>query len=256
MIKKDQPTNQSLLRGRVYAFRASQQALHPPARLVMFTDAILAIAATVLVLNLVVQPDTRANGLAHQLGVQGASLLSVMLGFLWIIGAWVLSHRALRQLRGVDHYMTLLVMASTVTITLIPFATQLLAHGYGHSDFWIGVEAVSVVVLLGSALSAIGTNYAHRHNLITGRPDNSQRRTALTIWYIVLGLMALSCLLAPVAPWVALSIVVLTRVSALLPLASDRFGYGGMHDESGNVTNTPSGAEAPLNPHISSTDLE
>ena len=212
---------------RVYTFHASEQAVHPATRLAGFTDAILAIASTLLVLQLSVGPDRPGAGLAHQIHNQRAALVSVLLGFVWIAGAWVLSHRSLRQLRGVDHYMTLLVIASTLSITLIPYAILLLAHGYDHGDFWIGVEAVALVVLIGTVLSALGTDYAHRHQLLLGSPSPEQRRAALTIWYAVTFLVVLAVVLAPFAPWVAFAIVVLTRVSALLPLYSDRVGHTG-----------------------------
>jgi TMEM175 potassium channel family protein len=206
----------------VYTFRAADQGVHPATRLAGFTDAILAIAATLLVLNLTVTSDRPGNGLAHQISTQRAALVSVLLGFIWIAGQWVLSHRTLRQLRGIDHYMTLLVIASTLSITLIPFATLLLAHGYGHADFWVGVEAVCLVVLIGTVLSALGTDYAHRHGLLAVPAAPVQRRAALTIWYAVTSLVVLAVLLAPWVPWLAFAIVVFTRLSALAPLASDR----------------------------------
>lgn len=212
---------------RVYTFRARDQAVHPTARLAIFTDAILAIAATLLVLDLHVAPDVRGHGLASQINSQRATLASVLLGFLWITGTWVLSHRSLRQLRGVDHYMTLLILAGTLTITLIPFATLLLGVGYGHGDFWVGVEAVSIVILLGTVFSALGTDYAHRRGLLVAGSTAPQRRAALTIWYAVMGLVLLAVVTAPFAPWFALACVVVTRISALLPLGSDRAGLTG-----------------------------
>jgi uncharacterized membrane protein len=217
----------------VYTFRAEDQGVHPATRLAGFTDAILAIAATVLVLNLTVAPDRPANGLAHQINTQRAALVSVLLGFIWIAGQWVLSHRTLRQLRGVDHYMTLLVIAATLSITLIPFATLLLAHGYDHGDFWVGVEAVSLVVLIGTVLSALGTDYAHRHGLLAVAATKEQRRAALTIWYAVTTLVVLAVLLAPWVPWLAFAIVVFTRLSALAPLASDRVTPGHASSDAG-----------------------
>jgi uncharacterized membrane protein len=226
-VTDDQPGAERAWWQRVYAFKPSEQSVHSTARLAGFTDAILAIAATVLVLNLTVANDVRHNRLAHQINDQRAALWAVLLGFLWITGTWVLSHRTLRQLRGADHYMTVLVVAGTLSITLIPFATLLLAKGYGHDDFWIGVEAVSLVILIGTALSAIGTDYAHRRGLLATASDPVQRRTALTIWYVVMGLVVLAVFIAPFAPWVALAIVIVTRISALLPLASDRAGYSG-----------------------------
>jgi uncharacterized membrane protein len=207
---------------QVYTFRARDQAVHPTTRLGGFTDAILAIASTVLVLNLTVRAEAVGGTLSTQIDHQHAAILSVLLGFIWILGAWVLSHRAL-----VDHYMTLLLVAGTLSITLIPFATLLLANGYGHADFWVGVEAVSLVVLIGTVLSAVGTDYAHRHGLIVASADPTHRRAALTIWYAVMALVVLATVIAPFAPWVSLVIVIVTRVSALLPLGSDRAGYTG-----------------------------
>jgi uncharacterized membrane protein len=215
---------------RVYTFRSDEQSVHPATRLMGFTDAILAIAATLLVLQLTVRGDGPGHGLAHQIDEQRAALVAVLLGFIWIAGAWVLSHRALRQLRGVDHYMTLLVLASTLSITLIPYATQLLAQGYGHDDFWVGVEAVCLVVLIGTVLSALGTDYAHRHGLLAVAAGPEQRRAALTIWWVVTSLVVVAVLLAPWVPWLAFAIVVFTRVSALLPLYSDRVGTPGDHE--------------------------
>ena len=221
------PLRRGQLLRHVYTFRADEQAVHPATRLAGFTDAILAIAATLLVLQLSVAPEKPGTGRASQIHSQRAAIVAVLLGFVWIAGAWVLSHRSLRQLRGVDHYMTLLVIASTLSITLIPYAILLLARGFDHDDFWIGVEAVALVVLIGTVLSAAGTRYAHRHGLLIGAASPEQRRAALTIWYAVTLLVVLSVVLAPFAPWVAFGIVVFTRVSALLPLFSDRVGHTG-----------------------------
>jgi uncharacterized membrane protein len=226
------PGSGRLLR-HVYTFRAADQGVHPATRLAGFTDAILAIAATLLVLNLTVSADRPGHELAHQINTQRAALVSVLLGFIWIAGQWVLSHRTLRQLRGVDHYMTLLVIAATLSITLIPFATLLLAHGYGHDDFWVGVEAVCLVVLIGTVLSALGTDYAHRHGLLAVAASPEQRRAALTIWYAVTTLVVLAVVLAPWVPWLAFAIVVFTRLSALAPLASDRVHADAPAQESG-----------------------
>ncbi len=212
---------------QIYTFRPREQAIHSTFRLEIFTDAILAIAATVLVLNLSATNETPHNDLVHQFNAQRATLVSVLLGFLWITGNWVLSHRSLRQLRGADHYMTLFVIAGALNITLIPFATSMLAHGYAHSDFWVGVEAVSVVILIGNVLSALSTRYAHRRGLLKDAAATSRRKVAMVIWYAVLTLAVVAVIIARFAPWVALSFIVIIRISAVLPLSSDRRGLPG-----------------------------
>jgi uncharacterized membrane protein len=210
---------------KVYTFRPARQAVHRVERLTYFNDAIIAIAATLTVLNLVTGPDLSGNGLAHQIAHQEAVLLSTLLAFGWIAGTWILSHRSLRQLRGVDHYMTLLVIARTLVITLIPFTTALLARGVGHSDFWVGVEGVSLVIFAEVVLAAAGTAYAHGRGLLVTPASPSQRRAALTTWIVIIAVTALACVVAPWVAWLALAIDIATRVSSLLPLASDGVDY-------------------------------
>jgi len=220
----------SVLR-QIYTLKAEDQALHAAGRLTVFIDGILAIAATLLVLDLQVDFDTSSNSLQHQIASQGANLVAIALGFLWIAGTWVLSHRQVRQLRGVDHYMSLYVLASTLVVTLIPFATKLLAAGYGHPDFWVGVEAVNVVILISTVLSVFSSRYAHHHQLLIltppARSAGQRRPVALVIWYTIVTLCVVATVIAKMAPWVSIGIVVATRLSALMPLGSDRKGLPG-----------------------------
>lgn len=219
----------------VYTVKAADQSLHSPKRLVTFTDGILAIAATVLVLDLTIEADAATHTLTDQLRDLVPVLWSVFLGFVWIAGTWVLSHRQVRQLKGVDHYMSLYILASNLTVTLIPFATRMLAAGYGKSDFWVGVEAVSVVILISTMISVFSARYAHHRGLLISPPPVHQRGQrhpiGLIIWYVIVALSVFAVIVAPIAPWVALAIIVLTRISALMPLRSDR----------NDVVNSPEG---------------
>ena len=216
---------------QIYTLRARDQAVHSAHRLIMFIDAILAIAATILVLNLHTLTEASGGSLVTQLRSQEASFVSLLLGFLWISGSWVLSHRQMRQLRGVDYYMTLFIVANTLIATLIPFATDLLAAGYRHSDFWVGVETVSVVILVSTVLSVLQSRYALRHGLMIAPPapraSGAHRPIALLIWYAVVTLNVIAVVITPWLPWVGFAIVVLTRISALMPLGSDRKGLPG-----------------------------
>ena len=58
---------------KIYSFRARDQAVHATVRLAVFTDAILAIAATVLVLDLHVTSAQPGSGLIHQIDAQRAT---------------------------------------------------------------------------------------------------------------------------------------------------------------------------------------
>ena len=212
---------------RIYVLRPRDQAVHPAGRLAGFTDAILAIAATLTVLNLSTSVDHPGNRLGHQIGSQKAVLFATALAFMWITGSWVLSHRALRQLRGADHYMTLLVISRSLVITLIPFATSLLARGVGHDDFWVGVEAVAIVILVEQLLATAGTDYAHRQGLTLTPSTPASRRFAVRMWGFWIAITVAAILVAPWVDWLALVLIIVTRISSLLPIASDRRGLYG-----------------------------
>jgi uncharacterized membrane protein len=211
---------------KIYTFRPERQSVHRTERLTYFNDAIIAIAATLTVLNLTTSPDLPGDRLGHQIASQEAVLLTTLLAFGWIAGTWILSHRSLRQLRGVDHYMTLLIIFRTLTIALIPFATALLARGVGRPDFWVGVEAVSLLIFAEVTLAASATAYAHARGLHERAASPSQRRAALTTWVVILAITAAACIVAPWMPWLALGLNIATRVSSLLPLASDAASPG------------------------------
>ena len=55
----------------------------------------------------------------------------------------------------------------------------------------------------------------------------SRRRVALAIWYAVFALATIAVISARFAPWVALSFIVIIRISAVLPLSADRRGLPG-----------------------------
>ena len=103
----------------------------------------------------------------------------------------------------------------------------MLARGYGRHDFWIGVEAVSLVSLVGVMFSALATYYGRRRGLMLQTVSSSSHNAAMFIWYAVIAMVVAAVALARVAPWVSLALVVLTRLSAVMPLASDRAGLAG-----------------------------
>ena len=71
--------------------------------LVIFTDGILAIAATLLFFQLQIPADLRADSLRHALCHQWPTFVAIMVGYLWLAAAWLTTRRLRRMLRGVDH---------------------------------------------------------------------------------------------------------------------------------------------------------
>ncbi len=88
-------------------------------RLGAFVDGVYAIAATLLVLELPL-PDVAPGELGPALGELGGGFAAYGIGFLQMVSGWLQTRRLETWLRGVDHYATLLVMASLGVYSLTP----------------------------------------------------------------------------------------------------------------------------------------
>ena len=128
----------------LFTFRGSEQSVRATEPLVIFTDAILAIAATLLVFHLQIPADLRADSLRHALYHQWPTFVAIMVGYLWLAAAWLNTRRLRRMLRGVDHYATVLYLLMILTITLIPFMMLVLARTLGQPSFSVGVQVLAV----------------------------------------------------------------------------------------------------------------
>jgi uncharacterized membrane protein len=135
-------------------------------RIVFFSDAVMAIAITLLVLDLKV-PDA-AGGSASDLGrTIMLGLLPKYLGYMvsfWVIALyWVAHHRCFRYIRKYDRRLIYLNFLFLMFIAFMPFPTALL--------FSNPIQTASVALYAGTAagmgLSLAGLwIYATRHRFI------------------------------------------------------------------------------------------
>jgi TMEM175 potassium channel family protein len=93
-------------------------------RIVAFTDAVMAVAITLLVLNLEV-PDVPRSELEDALVDLLPSLLAYALAFALVGRFWVIHHRLFETLRGFDSTLMVVNLAFLALIVLIPFGAEL-----------------------------------------------------------------------------------------------------------------------------------
>ncbi|MGH2387204.1 MAG: TMEM175 family protein [Chloroflexota bacterium] len=106
-------------------------------RLEAFSDGVLAVAITLLALNISVpgRESGRAwHGLTAALAGQWPVYLAYLLSFLTILIMWVNHHNMFKLIERVDHLFLLLNGALLLVITLFPFATILLADYIEQPD--------------------------------------------------------------------------------------------------------------------------
>ncbi len=216
------PTNPWRLRPR-------DQGVFETTRLEIFVDAVLAIALTVLVLNLSIGEHLGKGGLEHEILRQKYTIAGIGLGFLWITGVWLLNLQIFRILRGVDHYAVLLTVAWALTITLMPFATLVLARGLNRPDLWVGVMAVGGVSLLATLISWALVHYAFRHGLMVDEVahDPMSARMLERGWGLATLLLVVVIAVARFVPWLAFALLLVNWINVLLPSGLGARGHPG-----------------------------
>jgi uncharacterized membrane protein len=146
-------------------------------RLLALTDGVVAIALTLLVLQLQI-PMTRmlesnshsASDLWHALNVDGAELTSYLVSFLVIAQFWLVHHRILRRMRGHSEGLAWRNFAFLLTLTLMPFTSDLLGR-YGQNPVSITLFGLNLVAI--SLTTQWIYVYAIRKNLLV-----EERRSA------------------------------------------------------------------------------
>jgi uncharacterized membrane protein len=105
-------------------------------RLEAFSDGVIAIAITLLVLNIHVPTPDATRSLADQLGRQWPEYVAYTVSFMTIGVIWINHHAMLRRLASADHATLVLNMVLLLTVGLLPFTTALMAvyvrQGHGQ----------------------------------------------------------------------------------------------------------------------------
>ncbi|WP_448608891.1 TMEM175 family protein [Geodermatophilus sp. URMC 60] len=136
-------------------------------RLITFLDAVVAIAITLLVLPLVdVIPDEgRDVDLGDLLADEAGRFAAFTLSFAVIARLWLVHHRIVERVGSYDMPFVLVNLAWTLTIVLLPFATEVAAV-YGDQRLaigvYIGTMAVSSACLTLLTLALVRRPYLRR----------------------------------------------------------------------------------------------
>ncbi len=147
-------------------------------RVVLFSDAVFAIAMTVLALSLHLPASTTQAGVAHALRASIPAILVYFLSFTVIGRYWLLHHRYFRHIRQVDSKLLVLNLAMLSMVAFLPFPTQVLGE-YGHSRPAV-IFYASSVASLGALAFALWAYASHAHRLI--RPDTTEAFVRLSLW--------------------------------------------------------------------------
>ena len=120
-------------------------------RLMLFSDAVLAIALTLLALELPI-PDGKDNaGVLHSAYEYRWEYFAFLVSFLVIAAHWRAHHRAFRDVATLGGRITTVNMYWLLTQVMTPFATKVLTGEGGFQvrfGFYAGVQVVSFLLFM------------------------------------------------------------------------------------------------------------
>jgi uncharacterized membrane protein len=170
-------------------------------RMVYFSDAIFAIAITLLVIDL--PRPSEGDGSAWDLIIEAVpDFFAYALSFVIIALNWAGHHRKFRVIKGHDGPLLKINLLLLFIVAFVPFPTSVLAE-YGAQ-----VAAVVLYAFVVGALSMVQLAiwaYARRTGLLDPRVDDAM------YWYVVRGLLT-----TPTVFWLSIPVALLVSGDAAL----------------------------------------
>jgi uncharacterized membrane protein len=194
-------------------------------RLESFSDGVMAVAITLLVLAIVppTLKESSEHSLIYELGRNWPHYLAYAISFMTIGIIWINHHAMITRLRQADHSILILNLLLLLTIGILPFATDLMAT-YLRADHGqklaAGVYSGSFL-LMAVAFATLNRHilFSRAHMLAAEVPAEERRRILRrSVSGVVPYLIA--TILAAVSAYASLAICGALAVYYALPLAS------------------------------------
>jgi len=182
-------------------------------RVVQFSDGVVAIAITLLVLPLTeVHADEYDGDLAELVSDNSDRLLAFAVSFAVITVFWLAHHRVFARLKAIDSTITMINMLWLACIVFLPFPTSLMEEASSPTfvSFYIACLLVTALVLKWLSLVI-----ERRPELLSGPPSATTREGSVRGWLIVAG-FTLAFLMSFMSPDLGLySLLVLILVDPI-----------------------------------------
>jgi uncharacterized membrane protein len=199
-------------------------------RLEAFSDGVLAVAITLLVLDIQVPlpathgaHPTHRFGLAHQLAINWPHYAAYATSFITIGIIWINHHVMVNRLKRANHTVLVLNLLLLLSVGVLPFATSLMAAYLKQPDgqhLAAGIYSGSFLVM-SIAFGAMNSYILiGEHEMLAVKLPRAQRRRVLVRNLAGLGPYAVGTALAAVSAYATLAICGAVALFYALPVAS------------------------------------
>lgn len=190
-------------------------------RLESFSDGVLAVAITLLVLNL--QVPAPGGHLGHALAREWPQYAAYAISFITIGIIWINHHITVSRLRTADHVVMFLNLILLMTVVVLPFTTDLMARYLREAH---GQHLAALIY--GVSLLAMSVSFAliHRHvlfarpELMREPPPAAERRRIFLRSTVGAAPYVVATALAPLSAYLTLGICGAVAVFYALPAAA------------------------------------
>ncbi len=192
-------------------------------RLESFSDGVIAVAITLLVLGITVPDPGRTASLATALGHNWPDYAAYAVSFVTIGIIWINHHAMIGRLRETDHSILILNLLLLMAIGILPFATELMAtylrdpHGRALAAAIYSGSLLLMSVFFAALNRHILLDRAH---MLTSELPLQVRRHVLSRSITGLAPYVVATALAPVSAYATLAICGAVAVYYALPVAS------------------------------------
>jgi uncharacterized membrane protein len=136
-------------------------------RIIFFSDAVFAIAITLMALELRVPEvplDQVASVLPRQVGAMAPKFLTFILSFLIIGSYWVVHHRDFQYIKRFDRRLIWINLLLLMLVAFLPFPTAMLGN-YPAEQFTVTFYALTLA-FIGSVRALLWWYASYKHRLI------------------------------------------------------------------------------------------
>jgi len=192
-------------------------------RLESFSDGVIAVAITLLVLNIEVPPTNSGHSLGYELVKQWPIYAAYVTSFLTIGIIWINHHWMIRRLAEADRSILMLNLLLLLWIAVLPFGTRLMATYLKQSQGQSLAAAIYAGLLLVMSITFATLNrhilFRKAHLLHTEIPEE-RRHQILERGVTGLIPYGIATAIAPLSAYATLAICAAVAVFYALPIGA------------------------------------
>jgi uncharacterized membrane protein len=202
--------------------RADQDLIErDPARVVTFSDGVIAIAVTLLVLE--IRPPTDTEHLLHGLAALWPSYLAYGVTFMLVGQVWANHHVMFDHIRHADRMVLFLNTVLLMAIAFLPFAASVLAEAFrdGHGERTAVVLQGLVFVVAAALFNLIWWWAAHDRRLLSDSLDPAGASAIARRFRLALAWLGLGTALGALLPILGGLVIAAFNLYYWLPIAGE-----------------------------------